>query len=611
MYNSSTFSPNSPHSQRSRTQHWILLLLLFFSSFVFHLLPAWNLPFSSRGESREAVVVLNMFQQNDFILPLRNGTDIPSKPPLFHWIASGFSGISGSVSEGSIRAASAFCASLVATMFAALALSEMGLIAAIAVFLLTTSGIDWIRYSSLARVDMVFALGVNITLLALLSLLHRWNDKREFSPFLASILVGGTALSVLAKGPAGILLPGATLAFYLGHVWYHHGVHPTRVLPLVRTALVFIVGLVVAASWYYLAFQHRGNEFLATQLFKENFARLTGEESVNVGHEHGFLYAILMLLQDFAPWSLLAPLTGFYVWRILWTNPKDNLAPQITGLFFAIWSATLTAVLMVTASKRSVYFIPAFPAYVYLTVSATYYLNSGGAKVFRGSQNSSGAQNFSGAQHDKLLPRIKQWSEKTVTLMSWTLLVVCAALAIFFISQKSGLSMNVVEQFSHKLKNSFLKDAINLIKPDMLAFFCLLFAAFTAFKARAGENLRQLILLSLSLLALTTIGRLTFFAPLAELATPKYFVASLPAENLQGLKQFKSDFYPFIYYAGQNIPFASLDNPDTGSPGQKFLLWEYDLPLLNDTLGYTARIIARSADLSAKKGSALLIVAGE
>ncbi|MDD2942886.1 MAG: hypothetical protein PHC51_07980, partial [bacterium] len=153
---------------RHPARYPMLLLLLFCSSFLFHLLPVWNLPFSSRGESREAVVVLNMFQQNDFILPLRNGIDIPSKPPLFHWIASGFSLLSGNVSEGSIRAASAFCASLIVTMFAALALCEMGIVAAFTVFLLTTTGIDWIRYSSLARVDMVFALGVNITLLAIL-----------------------------------------------------------------------------------------------------------------------------------------------------------------------------------------------------------------------------------------------------------------------------------------------------------------------------------------------------------------------------------------------------------------------------------------------------------
>ncbi|MDD2942189.1 MAG: hypothetical protein PHC51_04400, partial [bacterium] len=498
-------------------------------------------------------------------------------------------------------------------------------VAAFTVFLLTTTGIDWIRYSSLARVDMVFALGVNITLLAILCLLHRWNNKREFSLSLATILAGGTALSVLAKGPAGLLLPGATLVFYLGHVWYHHAMHPTRAIPLIRTAVVFLSGLLIATLWYYLAYQHRGNDFLATQLFKENFARLTGEESVNVGHEHGFLYAVLMLLQDFAPWSLLFPLTGFYVLKILWSNQKSDLSTSMTGLFFTIWVGTLTAVLMVTASKRSVYFIPAYPAYVYLTVSAIY--------------------SFSNGQREKFFTRIIHWSEKTISLMSWSVLLVCTLLILFFIAQTTGLGMSIFEYFEHMRKNNFIKDAIYHIKPGILDILCLLIATISAFKARTPKRpqngfasanlaiqkitfssddknsqtglqatpviLRQLILLSLSLMGLTTIGRLTFFAPLAELTTPKYFVASLAAKDMQDLEQFKSDFYPFIYYAGQNIPFASLDNPGSEKRGQKFLLWEKDLHLLGKSLATTPRVISRSADLSAKPGNALLIVTSE
>ena len=48
----------------------------------------WNLagiPFYDRGESREGLVVAEMYATGDFILPLVNGEYIPFKPPLFHW----------------------------------------------------------------------------------------------------------------------------------------------------------------------------------------------------------------------------------------------------------------------------------------------------------------------------------------------------------------------------------------------------------------------------------------------------------------------------------------------------------------------------------------------
>ena len=41
----------------------------------------------TRGEGREAIVVQSMLANSDYVLPLRNDIEIPSKPPLFHWIS--------------------------------------------------------------------------------------------------------------------------------------------------------------------------------------------------------------------------------------------------------------------------------------------------------------------------------------------------------------------------------------------------------------------------------------------------------------------------------------------------------------------------------------------
>src|SRR2546427_10086500 len=40
------------------------------------------------GEAREGLVVREMLRTGDWILPLWNGSVMPSKPPLFHWLAA-------------------------------------------------------------------------------------------------------------------------------------------------------------------------------------------------------------------------------------------------------------------------------------------------------------------------------------------------------------------------------------------------------------------------------------------------------------------------------------------------------------------------------------------
>ena len=45
-------------------------------------------PFYDKQEAREALVVWEIIHSGNWILPLRNGAEIPSKPPLYHWLAA-------------------------------------------------------------------------------------------------------------------------------------------------------------------------------------------------------------------------------------------------------------------------------------------------------------------------------------------------------------------------------------------------------------------------------------------------------------------------------------------------------------------------------------------
>src|SRR5437870_3211933 len=73
-------------------------------------LELWGLgkvPFHTKGEPREGLVVWEMTHGGGWFLPRRNGVELPSKPPLFHWLGAATSLIHGDTDEWSIRFPSA------------------------------------------------------------------------------------------------------------------------------------------------------------------------------------------------------------------------------------------------------------------------------------------------------------------------------------------------------------------------------------------------------------------------------------------------------------------------------------------------------------------------
>jgi len=72
---------------------------------------AWPLhapPIEHHGEAREGLVVQAVVDRGEWILPRRNG-ELPSKPPLFHWLAAAATRAFG-FSDGVVRLPSAVAA---------------------------------------------------------------------------------------------------------------------------------------------------------------------------------------------------------------------------------------------------------------------------------------------------------------------------------------------------------------------------------------------------------------------------------------------------------------------------------------------------------------------
>lgn len=324
-----------------------------------------EIPFYTKGEPREALVVWEMANGSSLVLPLRNGTEIPSKPPFFHWLGLLASIALGSVSELSTRLPSALLAiaGLTGTyMFGATTgRIRSGWLAAMAL----AFSFEWLRAARIARVDMTLTFFLCAALLCFAIMQRSGVTRTRLWIFYASI-----AAATLGKGPVGIALP----AFVIGAFAFVSPLTPGAVAPgagwparlLARVRAVLdtawslhpIRGLaavfLIVGSWYVAAWVIGGNDFFVKHVLKENLFRVIDPDALDTGHEHGPFYMLPSFLVGALPWSLLVPAIAWWLWRM---RPLDA-----TTRYLVVWFLGVIVFYSIPASKRSVYILPSYPA---------------------------------------------------------------------------------------------------------------------------------------------------------------------------------------------------------------------------------------------------------
>src|SRR6185437_9888912 len=112
------------------------------------------------------------------------------------------------------------------------------------------------------------------------------------------------AAAVLAKGPVGVVLPGAVALVFIAveHRWNL----PAR-MELPKGAIIVAV---LAGGWYIAALLIGGRAFFDKQILAENVYTYLNRTGMNPGHGHPFYYVELALAAGFLPWSILLPLGG-------------------------------------------------------------------------------------------------------------------------------------------------------------------------------------------------------------------------------------------------------------------------------------------------------------
>jgi hypothetical protein len=151
--------------------------------------------------------------------------------------------------------------------------------------------------------------------------------------------------AVLSKGPIGYILPGLVILAYLA---------VQQQLSRVRD-LLWLPGLALAIGlpfiWYLLAIQQEGWAFIQKQVLQENLVRFTAGSGKRIPSAAFFLQPFF---RDSFPWGVL-----FCVG--LW-NFSRHAPVREKGVFPLVWWFTVLIFFSISAGKREVYLLPAYPA---------------------------------------------------------------------------------------------------------------------------------------------------------------------------------------------------------------------------------------------------------
>jgi len=302
-----------------------------------------GVPYFTKGEPREALVMQTLLTGGSIVLPLRNGDEIPSKPPMFHWLGALASLPQGRVTEFSSRLPSVVASAVAVATTAWLGTRLFALASGVASgVLLMTLGL-WMSTSVIARVDMVLAAFMTT---ALASFFARYHLGRQS---LSHVFWAACAGAVLTKGPVGVILPGAIIGIYL--VLRRDLAYITRMRPLTAVAW-----LGLPLFWYVLGAIEGGQAFVNKLLLEENLARVVDAEGARMGHVKPFWVHVPLLIVGSIPWCLMIPAVVRYYRRYAQDEPEG-----VTS-FLLLWIVVPLILYSMAGSKRAVYMLPVYPA---------------------------------------------------------------------------------------------------------------------------------------------------------------------------------------------------------------------------------------------------------
>jgi 4-amino-4-deoxy-L-arabinose transferase-like glycosyltransferase len=322
------------------------------------------------NEAVEGVFVQQMVEHGHLLFPVENGNVPMYKPPLFHWTAAAIDRLAGieKVTATNLRLPSALYAIAGALLTMLLAYEILGLDAALLAGFALAASYQYISQGRFGRVDMTLCFFESLALFAFLWWMPRdatlSGRTARFESNLPALYLMAAALGlgVLAKGPVGAILPGASILIFM--IAERRG---PQILTMLDPGAI-ILGGAIASSWYLACYFGGRFAFLNRQLDTENVGRFFG----SLGAMAPWYYLKPVLLNS-APLSILVPIAAICALLTpLVTRPDKTAAvnPPLANSdrahsavrLFAIFYFATVVFFSIAAYKRRSYLLPVWPA---------------------------------------------------------------------------------------------------------------------------------------------------------------------------------------------------------------------------------------------------------
>ncbi|MCX7970752.1 MAG: glycosyltransferase family 39 protein [Negativicutes bacterium] len=323
-----------------RSKPTVSAWLVFLATLLFYGLFTSQIPITDPVESVYAETAREMLDGHSWLSPVLFARPWYDKPPLVYWLLiAGFT--IGGVSDTTARLTMAALTAVTVTTCWRLTGRWLkdAVTANWTAIILATSLAFWL-IGHLIVTDMLLLL---FNMLAMITVAREMTGdnrgSRAFRPYLAAGIWLG--LSVLSKGPVGVVLPLVIIGLYAGlsgRLGRLSG----------RLAVMAAVAMAVAAPWYIYMFCLHGDEFIRVGLGLHNFTRATVSEHPD---DNVWYYYLVVFPLGLMPWSAcwLASMTG------RGKSPADR--------FLWLWQAAVILFYSLVATKYPTYaFVAQVPA---------------------------------------------------------------------------------------------------------------------------------------------------------------------------------------------------------------------------------------------------------
>jgi 4-amino-4-deoxy-L-arabinose transferase-like glycosyltransferase len=294
-------------------------------------------------EGRNSGAALEMYESGNWILPTFNFQIRDDKPALLYWLQMAGYALFG-VGEFAARLPSALATLLAILCTYELGRNLFGRSAGLLAGLLLGSTVGVCAAAHFANPDALLNAFTCLGL-TLFWLDYARNGRTWF--FTCGVASG---LAVLAKGPVGLLLPGAVVFLFLA--WQRD---LRRLLDprLIGGAAVFIL---VAAPWYVWVGLETKGHWLFDFWMKHNLRRALDPME---HHDGPIYYYVVVLLIGLAPWSIFAGMTG---WHFLHRDSACDEKTRAGLRFLTCWVGVYFVAFSLAQTKLPNYVLPLYPA---------------------------------------------------------------------------------------------------------------------------------------------------------------------------------------------------------------------------------------------------------